>query len=248
MDTDIRALENRAAASGDPLDRARAERARARATETPKPPRRSHVRTWSGARSALVTDMTNAGKRGKVCRQFHVAEPWNRPVGPGGTLPQGWGDWLDLFSRLESLEKGSGEESYDDIALLVRAACGACPEIKHDEREVRGVDVVHQDHAGYWDYCFYRAASGVEGFGLQRGSSASGRWSREEACLRARRHLAQLAYVPGGADGSEWLDLGDTDGRKDHARWCEFQRQYEAARREGKTDVEAHAQACGRPT
>ena len=41
-----------------------------------RPARRSHVRTWSGGRSALVTDMTNAGKRGKTCPQFHVAEPW----------------------------------------------------------------------------------------------------------------------------------------------------------------------------
>ena len=139
QDTSIRALENRAAASGDPLDRARAERARARAVEAPKPVRRSHVRTWSGARSALVTDMTNAGKRGKTCRQLHVAEPW-RHYSSGQTLPQGWGDWLDLFSRLEALEKGTGEESYEDIALLVRAACAGCPEIKHDEREVRGVD------------------------------------------------------------------------------------------------------------
>jgi len=113
--------------------------------------------------------------------------------------------------------------------------------------ELGAVLVIHQDHAGYWDLSFFRPrGTNQTGFALQA-SGSSGRWSREEACLRARRHLAQLAYVPGGADGSEWLDLGDTDGRKDHARWCEFQRQYEAAKREGKTDPEAHAQACGRP-
>lgn len=37
-----------------------------------------HVQIWSGAGNAGVTDMTNAGKRGKVCRTFsfcsHYAE------------------------------------------------------------------------------------------------------------------------------------------------------------------------------
>lgn len=34
----------------------------------------SHVRTWNG--SARVVDMTNAGKRGKKCRQFMFLTDW----------------------------------------------------------------------------------------------------------------------------------------------------------------------------
>ena len=30
-----------------------------------------HIRTWSGAGSGTVTDMTNAGKRGKKCRTIY---------------------------------------------------------------------------------------------------------------------------------------------------------------------------------
>lgn len=31
-----------------------------------------HVRNWTGDNSATITDMANAGKRGKVCQRFHL--------------------------------------------------------------------------------------------------------------------------------------------------------------------------------
>ncbi len=32
-----------------------------------------HVQIWSQAKNARVTDMTNAGKRGKTCRQLRLS-------------------------------------------------------------------------------------------------------------------------------------------------------------------------------
>jgi hypothetical protein len=40
-----------------------------------------HVRTWSGSRSATITEMTNAGRRGKRCRVLRIegcaGDPWS---------------------------------------------------------------------------------------------------------------------------------------------------------------------------
>ncbi len=106
-----------------------------------------------------------------------------------------------------------------------------------------GVLVISQSLMGDWGYAFHRPTPG-ETYRLEsRGSSCSG-WSREQAEFRARRHLAQNAYVAGGDDGSRYLHAADAEGRREHARWCAFQHGYHEARVAGASDADAHAAGC----
>ena len=70
-----------------------------------------HVKVWSGSRSATITDMTNAGKRGKLCRILRVSgTPWH---GGANLTPEqkhilDWSDRL-LFACL-ALAPGADAE------------------------------------------------------------------------------------------------------------------------------------------
>lgn len=47
-----------------------------------------HVQTWQGSGSAQITDMTNAGKNGKVCRVVRVQGWYNTTCGSSETHPE----------------------------------------------------------------------------------------------------------------------------------------------------------------
>lgn len=89
-----------------------------------------HIRTWSGSLSAVVTEMANAGRRGKVCRTLRLS---------GSVYEQdpGYGEVFHFFCGLAEL---SGEESLDDVLLLARALQAEVPEFKFYEETIRGID------------------------------------------------------------------------------------------------------------
>lgn len=86
-----------------------------------------HVRVWSGSMSARITEMQNAGKRGKTCRTLRLA---------GHYKPD---DEVRWFFQ-ETLAKLSGEESLDDVALMCRALKAGCPTFEFYEETIRGID------------------------------------------------------------------------------------------------------------
>lgn len=93
-----------------------------------------HVRTWSGgSQSVRVTDMTNAGKRGKTCRTVHASF-----TGRIGDDAAGYGEWLHAINdTLPALD--AGETSFDDVLTFLRALAGLAT-IELREETIRGVD------------------------------------------------------------------------------------------------------------
>ena len=114
----------------------------ATATETTKA---THVQVWTGSLCARVTEMVNAGKRGKTCRMLRLTT-----VGYINNMP-GYGEVLHFFN--ETAEKLAGE-SYEDIRLLCRALAGVCEGFTFHEETIRGVDapklVLTAGVAGKW--------------------------------------------------------------------------------------------------
>lgn len=92
-----------------------------------------NVRTWSGSQTACVTDMTNAGKRGKTCRTVHVSF-----AGFGQKDEDGYGEWLHAVNTvIPSLD--TAETSFDDVMTYLRALA-AVAKVELRERTIRGVD------------------------------------------------------------------------------------------------------------
>jgi hypothetical protein len=102
------------------------------ATKTTTAPK-INVRTWSGSQTVLVTEMTNAGKRGKTCRTIHAGFR-----GRVGDDAAGYGEWLhainDVLPHLDA-----AETSFDDAATYLRAMSGVA-QIELREETIRGVD------------------------------------------------------------------------------------------------------------
>lgn len=99
-----------------------------------------HVRVWTGAGSARVVEMTNAGKRGKMCRMVRFSG-WS-PCGGDETAQRSSRLCADVLHFLTVTV--NAESNYDLVAdgirQFVRAA--ALPEgmaSVHDE-EIRGID------------------------------------------------------------------------------------------------------------
>ena len=101
-----------------------------------------HVQIWTGARNARVTDMTNAGKRGKTCRllRFSGCEYRHSDIGKLAS------DWTgDILARMEGL---APDCSWDDAATMLRNAVAACraedvPEnyvTYYDDETCKGID------------------------------------------------------------------------------------------------------------
>jgi len=89
-----------------------------------------HMKLWTGSRSARITDMTNAGKRGKVCRILRVSgTPWQ----PGNyanltTDQQNALDWSDrVFSACYVISRGCDSDGqilhleFDQVTAPIRA-------------------------------------------------------------------------------------------------------------------------------
>src|SRR3990167_3295878 len=88
------------------------------------------MKLWTGSRSARITDMTNAGKRGKVCRILRVSgTPWQ----PGNyanltTDQQNALDWSDrVFSACYVIPRGCDSDGqilhleFDQVTAPIRA-------------------------------------------------------------------------------------------------------------------------------
>ena len=78
-----------------------------------------HVQTWSGSCTARITDMANAGKRGKTCRVLRFSGcPW--PSGTGNDLQQrGRQATADI---LQAIEGFTPDRDFDMVAALLQAA------------------------------------------------------------------------------------------------------------------------------
>lgn len=92
-----------------------------------------HVRTWSGSQTVRVTDLTNAGKRGKTCRTIHASFS-----GRVGDDAAGYGEWLHATREtLPGLDVT--ETSFDDVCTYLRALSGLVA-LDLREETIRGVD------------------------------------------------------------------------------------------------------------
>ncbi len=77
-----------------------------------------HVKLWSGSRSARITDMENAGKRGKLCRMLRVSgTPWS----PGDSrLTDDQRKALDFSTRVfDACYWLAGEHAHDNLGFLL---------------------------------------------------------------------------------------------------------------------------------
>jgi hypothetical protein len=98
-----------------------------------------HVRTWTGSESVRITDMANAGKRGKRCRVIRF-QGWRPSAGDATARAAadlcatviGWAEHLDLAT------------SFDSVAAELRAMVQAAALPAHcagiHEEEIRGID------------------------------------------------------------------------------------------------------------
>lgn len=83
-----------------------------------------HVQVWSGACNARVTDMTNAGKRGKTCRVLRFSGSPTLGYHPNETLIAAHEFTVDLLGRLSGLD--TTETTFEQVAeLLANAVASA---------------------------------------------------------------------------------------------------------------------------
>ncbi len=97
-----------------------------------------YVQIWSGSGNGRVTDMTNAGKRGKTCRVLTFLGDCASVI-----------DWLCTTADERAARGGcyalachpvheARPDDFDRVAAEVRALAG--PSCDVEEREIRGVD------------------------------------------------------------------------------------------------------------
>lgn len=105
-----------------------------------------HIRTWQGEQ-AVITDMTNAGKRGKKCRTFHFAG-W-RPSVSGSDKASAAYKAFECASEVQRFlaDPSAHELTYDAIKGKLYEICGrhifaGMPENygRLYEEEIRGID------------------------------------------------------------------------------------------------------------
>jgi hypothetical protein len=98
-----------------------------------------HVRVWSGTGSARVTDMTNAGKRGKACRVLRFS----------GWMPFGGEEFhqrcRDLCAQVLSyVQAQPADADFDPVAARVREIVQASGLPEHAvavyDETIRGID------------------------------------------------------------------------------------------------------------
>ena len=107
----------------------------------------THIRTWPGSGCITLTDMTNAGKRGRTCRTLRLSVP-------------SWGQWEHRLNcegydaarqcaaeLVATLTPGTVATDFDDAAGLAlfavakaRAAGANSALVESHDGEVRGVD------------------------------------------------------------------------------------------------------------
>lgn len=110
------------------------------------------------------------------------------------------------------------------------------------------IAVVHVLSDGTWGYSFHDRLIGDKR--LRQGGSASGGWTERDAERALRRNLAQQAIKlhpeTGKCDsGEHYLEEEDTEGRKEHLRYCNWQLRYAMAKAAGKDDAACRSYADG---
>jgi len=105
------------------------------------PPKGVHVRTWSSD-SAVVTDMTNAGRRGKLCRKLVVSGTLGAFDSPEAHRASDW--TADILRNLRAL---TGAEPFDVVRERVVDRIGAAHAdgvpngyLQMYEGTIRGID------------------------------------------------------------------------------------------------------------
>lgn len=104
-----------------------------------------HKQIWSGSRSARITDMINAGKRGKLCRVLRVSgAPWDVGVSKDSTESSAVHYSQQILLAVERLDPST---PFDDarqslLAVLAEARNAGVPEdyVNIYDESCRGVD------------------------------------------------------------------------------------------------------------
>jgi hypothetical protein len=96
-----------------------------------------HIQTWKSQPAAIITDMTNAGKRGKVCRVFY----WEGFRSRAANYSVADNNSLQTEIAIDNLKRTPGI-GFDEACTLVRFSVSEypCEFAKVSEREIRGVD------------------------------------------------------------------------------------------------------------
>ncbi len=103
-----------------------------------------HIQTWKGGPSARITDMTNAGKRGKVCRTFHwQGYRWN---GARDAENKRYHDNASASLQTEVMidRELTAEMDYNSAVLAIRASMAKWPAeerfVSVREDTIKGID------------------------------------------------------------------------------------------------------------
>jgi hypothetical protein len=95
-----------------------------------------HIQIWTGARNARITDMTNAGKRGKTCRVMRFSGcdmiGWTHESHRAAELTD------EVLGRLEGIDP---DTNFEDVAAMLENAA----EYALDSGITTGWFAVHED-------------------------------------------------------------------------------------------------------
>jgi hypothetical protein len=109
----------------------------------------AHVQIWTGSKSAEITDMTNAGKRGKYCAQTRAYFPGRDD--DGGSL-------LGYLSQPENVARPYAE-------IVAGIAALNCAGLNIEETQIKGIhaprETLKAGKDGIWS-----ASAGTEGLYL----------------------------------------------------------------------------------
>ena len=148
-----------------------------------------NVRTWSGSHTARITDMTNAGKRGKRCRVLcfigHVSPV--KPDHPETAYT------LRIYRAIAELDRAMSFDAAAEllVGLICEAYAAGCSEygVRIFEEDIRGVDapreVLEAGIAGKW-----HARADEDGIGLYDDEDRN----NEPAMITAHEQGANKAY------------------------------------------------------
>lgn len=103
-----------------------------------------HVRTWPGSSTARITDMTNAGKRGKQCSVLRFSgAPWSPRLSGLNSEQDKAAEWTQaICGRIERLNGESYEEAAATITgMVAEARADGVPATYVDchEEEIKGI-------------------------------------------------------------------------------------------------------------
>lgn len=164
-----------------------------------------HVRTWPGSGTSRVTDMTNAGKRGKMCRvlcvRFISEDDWGKDCrshaaqsDPAKVAAIHWSK--QLMAHLGEAELHSGFDlcRQNVRAIIACARCDGAPkeEIQCFDEEVRGIDApvvpLTAGIAGLWN-----AKADEDGICLTELNDPYNEWTELTRCSQRKTAAYRIA-------------------------------------------------------